>query len=103
MKCERLVSMFRVVCDDGTELFLESDFEFQKVWYLRTDKVGYITVSQIYDIAKSVLDGSDEQTVEMITVEVLGGMPTINRQTTKEEYLTTVIGNVSCNSRIDRY
>lgn len=100
MKFERVVvEKFKVVCDNGIEMFLEGDTNCDLGWNLIVDEETAITVTEIYDVAKGILE-QNKKTIEVIFVEVLGQEMPIKLETTKEEFLTSLIGDVQCLSVI---
>lgn len=108
MKFERVVvEKFKVVCDNGIEMVLEPDTRGKKDldtlghlgWNLVVNEETSVTVTEIYDVAKGILE-QNPKTIEVICVKVLGQEMPIKLETTKEEFLTSLIGNVQCLSKI---
>lgn len=108
MKFERLVvEKFKVVCCNGIEMVLEPDTMGKKDydtrwplgWNLVVNEEASVTVTEIYDVAKGILE-QNKKTIEIIFVEVLGEKMSIKLETTKEEFLTSLIGDVQCLSKI---
>lgn len=100
MKCERLVTMFKVVFDNNIEMILKPTNSGERIWLLQVGDYD-LTVSEIYDVAKSILESSEQQTIGTILVPVFGSVKAIIRETTKEEYFMNVIGDKSCNASIE--
>ncbi len=108
MKFERLVvEKIKVVCCNGIEMVLEPDTMGKKDydtrcplgWNLVVNEEASVTVTEIYDVAKGILE-QNKKTIEIIFVEVLGEKMSIKLETTKEEFLTSLIGDVQCLSKI---
>ena len=55
-------------------------------------------VREVFDIAKGILDSSDKEKVKEISVHIFDLWVPINRQTTREEFLLYIIGDVQCDS-----
>lgn len=101
MKFERLVvQKFKVVCDKGCEICLEADSCTPGCWNLILEKNCTITVTEVYDVVKSILDQSDEKTIRRIDAMVFERWTTIDRETTREKFLTSLIGKAQCLSKI---
>ena len=102
MKCKRLVPMFKAVLDDGSEILLAQEKSEEGAWHLETEEYEF-KVSEMYDVAKSILETSNTTSILTIIVSVFGDIIPITKQTTKEDYLNAVIGDKTCNSVINEY
>lgn len=87
MKCERLVKMFKVVLDTGLEIILEQCEDEE--WLLQTQK-NYVSVPNMYDVAKEVLKYSDEMSDATILVPFHDDVIPINARTRRDEYFIYV-------------
>ena len=81
-------------------MLLEPDTETGKkdMWklVLEADEYNDCTVNEMYELVQSIFEYADEKEVCGISVEVLDEGQTIFRTTSREEYLSDVIGDTSC-------
>lgn len=92
MKMNRLVKAFVVKFDNGTELSLRQCDE--ECWDIFLDDDCYITTSEVYALARDIFEKDVAKEIETITV-FIDDEPrfTVNRDTTKEEFLCKLIDN----------
>ena len=102
MKCKQLIRTYYVITDDCVcrQMLLEPDTEAGKkgMWnlVLEDDEYNYCTVNEMYKFVQSIFEHADEKEICGISVKVLDEWQTIFRTTSREEYLSDVIGDTSC-------
>ncbi len=92
MKCKRLTRGFWVKFDNELEAYLMYDSNDE--WVLNLLKDDTVTVTEIFDAAQSILEQDKEKNIVCILAPVFGIFAPINRETTREEFLTYIIGDV---------
>lgn len=92
MKCKRIARAFLVEFDNGLKAYLECNSNNE--WCLMLQKEDGITVIEMYNTAKSILTQDNEKFFDCIRVLVFGVWTPITRKTTREQFLTYIIGDV---------
>ncbi len=96
MKCERLIKAYTVKLDGKAEMLLEFDSDDGN-WNLLVNDDNPVTVTEIYDVAKSIFERSDEDEIGVINVLVFSVWLPITRDTKREVFLTNLVGELSIN------
>lgn len=93
MKCERLIKAYTVVLEGKAKCLLEN--EEGDSWNLLVEDDNTMTVTEIFDVAKSIFAQSSGDEIGIINVLVFDAWISITRDTQREIFLTNLVGNLS--------
>lgn len=101
MRCERLIKAYTVKLEGKAECLLEKDEseenEKNDSWNLLVNDDSSMTVTEIFDVAKSIFEQSREDEIGIINVCIFNVWFSITRDTKREIFLTRLVGDCSIN------